>query len=333
MGKVLTNDFSWSKSRHEKLSDCRRAYYFHYYQSWGGWELDAPRWVRQLYVLKKLNNRYTWAGSIVHAAIRGILMAIRHGRTLEPGRVIDRVHRVMQKDWAFSRDRRYWRERCRKEFNGLVEHEYQEPVTNDEWKANWENVRNALDWFFRSRWVVLARSLRPEQWLEVDMLDFEKSAFHLDGVKVWAVPDFAFVDHDGVPVVVDWKTGRVRDGYDEQVLGYALYLEARYGLVATRIRASLVYVSEGVEQTVQIDEAAIVGFKARFQESVSRMRELLLDPSSNVPLPESFFPQTDDLAACARCVFRRPCEREEAVRAARLVPALPKTTDPSPEPL
>jgi len=24
--------------------------------------------------------------------------------------------------------------------------------------------------------------------------------------------------------VVDWKTGRAREGYDEQVLGYALYL-------------------------------------------------------------------------------------------------------------
>ena len=43
MKKVLTNDFSWSKSRHEKLAECKRAYYFHYYRSWGGWDAAAPK--------------------------------------------------------------------------------------------------------------------------------------------------------------------------------------------------------------------------------------------------------------------------------------------------
>src|SRR4051794_1472535 len=98
------------------MSECKRAYYYQYYRSWGGWELDAPPPTRQLYVLKKLSNRFTWAGGIVHAAIRGTLMALRHGRTLDPQRVIDRVHRVMRQDYLFSRSRNYWRERHRKEF-------------------------------------------------------------------------------------------------------------------------------------------------------------------------------------------------------------------------
>ena len=140
MGKVLTNDFSWSKSRHEKFSECRRAYYFHYYLSWGGWDLTGPRWRRQLYILKKLSNRYTWAGSIVHAAVRGSLMAVRHNRTLNPDRLIDRVHRVMQQDFVFSRARKFWGDRIRKEFAGLVEHEYSETVAPEAWKANWATV-------------------------------------------------------------------------------------------------------------------------------------------------------------------------------------------------
>ena len=38
------------------------------------------------------------------------------------------------------------------EFNGLVEHEYREDVTPAEWKANWDNVQQAITWFFDSRW-------------------------------------------------------------------------------------------------------------------------------------------------------------------------------------
>jgi hypothetical protein len=311
--RVLTNDFSWSKSRHEKMSQCQRAYFFHYYGSWGGWEATAPKEVRQLYVLKKLHNRFTWAGAIVHSAIRDVLMASRHGRSLDPEQVMGRVHGVMRQDYAFSRGRGYWRDRHRKEFSGLVEHEYDEPVSPEEWRANWENVRSALGWFFQSRWVEVARSLAPKQWLELDLMDYERSIFHLDGVKVFAVPDFAYLDEDGAAMMVDWKTGRVREGYDEQVLGYAIYLSSRYGLSIDRIRAALVYLNEGVEQTVRIDGKSIEAFRESFTQSVAAMRGLLTEEAGNVPLPESFFSKTDELQLCQRCVFRRPCGKEKEI--------------------
>ena len=37
----LQNEFSWSKSRHEKFDECRRAYFYTYYGSWGGWSAGA----------------------------------------------------------------------------------------------------------------------------------------------------------------------------------------------------------------------------------------------------------------------------------------------------
>lgn len=33
---AFKNEFSWSKSRMDKFNACKRAYYFHYYGSWGG---------------------------------------------------------------------------------------------------------------------------------------------------------------------------------------------------------------------------------------------------------------------------------------------------------
>ncbi len=316
MAKILQNDFSWSKSRHEKFTECRRAYLFHYYRAWGGWEAGAAKQTKELYVLKRLANRFTWGGSVVHDAIRGSLEHVRAGRPLDPARAIERAHRAMRDDFTQSKRRAYWNGKIRKEFNGLVEHEYAEDVPDETWKLNWENVKQALEWFFQSRWPGLAKQLAADAWLEVDTTDFDRSFFTLEGVKVFAVPDFAFRDEGGAAHIVDWKTGRARDGYDEQVLGYALYLNQRYDLPVEGMKATLVYLNDGVEKTVPVEAEAIDAFKRRFTESVGAMRSVLKDPRANVPHGEAHFPQTDNLSACARCPFRRPCGREEEAKRA-----------------
>jgi hypothetical protein len=315
MGRVLTNDFSWSKSRHEKLSECLRAYYFQYYASWGGWDRSAPEEARTLYTLKKLGNRFTWAGTVVHDLVKSALLEVRVGRKPDEAQTIERAHRLMQGDYRHSVKKLYWQQKHRKEFSGLVEHEYGEPLAPEDWKRNWEATELSLRNFFKSRWLPLAESLQPNQWLEVDE-GFEKSQFVLEGVKVFAIPDFAYLEPDGTAVVVDWKTGKSREGYDEQVLGYALYLSTRYRLPVEKVKASLVYLTEGTEQTVTVDEAAIDTFRAHFKKSVARMRELLRDPEGNVPREKDAFPPTDSQEACARCVFRRPCGREAVQKVA-----------------
>ncbi|SEU35363.1 RecB family exonuclease [Stigmatella erecta] len=310
----LTNDFSWSKSRHEKFNECLRSYYFHYYRSWGGWEADAPQDIRELYLLKKLSNRYTWAGSVVHESLKDALLDWRAGRPVDPQAVEARTHRLMQDDFRHSSKKAYWTQKHRKPFTGLVEHEYAEAIPSEAWKQNWETVRAALAWFFASRWPALARALQPAQWLEVDAgADF--SSFTLEGVKVFAIPDFAFVDGEGRPVVVDWKTGKVREGYDDQVLGYALYLSQRYKYPVEKVRAALVYLNEGLEQEVQVDPSAVDAFKERFRQSVAGMRALLKDPAQNTPREAEAFPMTENLALCVRCAFRRACQREDLAAA------------------
>ncbi|MCP3065341.1 PD-(D/E)XK nuclease family protein [Myxococcus sp. K38C18041901] len=317
----LHNDFSWSKSRHEKFSECLRSYYFYYYRSWGGWESDAPKDVRELYVLKKLANRFSWAGSVVHESIKDVLLDWRAGRVVDPAVVEARARKLMQDDYRHSRGKAYWTQKYRKQFTGLVEHEYAEVLPDEAWKQNWETVRVALAWFFNSRWPLLAKSLKPEQWLEVDA-GFDFAHFTLGGLKVFAIPDFAFVDQDGAPVVVDWKTGKSRDGYDEQVLGYALYVSQRYRFPVEKVRASLVYLNEGKEQDVQVDLGAMDSFHRHFETSVAKMRALLKDPVMNTPLDADAFPRSETLTPCMRCVFRRPCGREAEALAEQQARAL-----------
>ena len=317
MRRELSNDFSWSKSRHEKLQECHRAYYLHYYASWGGWKTEAPEAARQLYILKKLSNRWTWAGSLVHQSIKETLTDVRHGRPVDPTNVVEWAHRRMQRDYRTSRARTYWQEKGRREFTGLMEHEYQEPVSNAEWKASWESVKAALEWFLRSPWLEKARGLARDQWIEVDE-PVDSANFALEGLKVYAIPDFVYRDDDGTPVVVDWKTGKARDGYDAQVLGYVLYVAQRYSHPVEKVKAVLVYLNEGKEQEVRVDVSQVEGFLAFFRESVTRMHSLLHDVAGNVARAQDAFPMREDISACARCVFRRACGRDAAALVAQV---------------
>ena len=307
---VITNDFTWSKSRHEKFSDCRRAYYLHYYGSWGGWENGASEEAQQLFTLKRLSNRFNWAGNVVHARIRDVLRMLQAERAVDGGAVIQRAHDLMRRDFVYSRSKSYWDGgKRRPDFTGLVEHEYDEPITAEEWRRNWDTVEQGLRWFLASPWIDRARSLLPHQWVEVDE-GAQKSNFDLEGVKVFAIPDFVFRDEANQITVVDWKTGQMRDGYQDQVVGYAVYLANRYRVPPESVRCLLVFVNQGEELEVHVDEPTVQRFRVHFEESVRAMQALLVNASQNIPLDAAQFPKTDDLTQCARCAFRRACGRE-----------------------
>ena len=154
-----------------------------------------------------------------------------------------------------------------------------------------------------------ARSLRPQQWLEVDE-GAQKSNFDMEGVKVFAIPDFVFADDSGRITVVDWKTGKMREGYEDQVVGYALYLAHRYRVTPESVRCLLVFVNQGEEVEVPVDEATVKRYHLFFEQSVRSMQALLLNAAQNVPVDSAQFPKTEDLRECARCAFRRACGRE-----------------------
>ena len=73
------NEFSWSKSRDSLFSECRRKYYFNHYGFWGGWKIDAPKEVRELYILKNLISKEMWVGQVVHKIIENVLSQLKLG--------------------------------------------------------------------------------------------------------------------------------------------------------------------------------------------------------------------------------------------------------------
>jgi hypothetical protein len=305
----LQNEFSWSKSRHEKFAECRRAYFYAYYGSWGGWEAAAGTAVRELYVLKKLSSRWQWAGSVVHTSLKQVLQASRATGTLWTlEKALERTRARARAEWAVSREKSYWREASR--IVGLVEHEYGEVVPDPDWKRLYDQViEGSLRAFYRSPVLERIRSTPRERWLSVDELD----SWDFEGTKIWVAVDFAYRDADGLVHILDWKTGKER-GVDRTQVGiYALYARRKWNAAPEQVQAGLVYLvpdgtGEAQELPVAADSAALDACQGEMRASIAAMRAALADPAQNRAVVEAF-PQHPERDPCRRCPFRRPCGR------------------------
>jgi hypothetical protein len=305
----LQNEFTWSKSRHERFSECRRAYFFTYYGSWGGWEAPAGSPVRELYVLKKLSSRWQWAGSVVHGALKQVLSRAKvTGDLLPLEKVLERTRARARAEWSGSREKSYWREASR--IVGLVEHEYAEAVADAEWKRLYEQViEGSLRAFYGSEVLEEIRRTPRQDWLTVDELD----SWDFEGTRIWVAVDFALKDGDGRVHVLDWKTGKERGVDHVQVGTYALYARQKWGVPADGVVGGLVYLvgdgaSAGERVSVAADAATLDRCREEMRTSIGAMRGALADPARNVAR-EDAFPRLEDRAACRRCPFRRPCGR------------------------
>jgi hypothetical protein len=306
---ALQNEFSWSKSRHEKFSECRRAYFYTYYGSWGGWEAPAGSEVRELYVLKKLSSRWQWAGSVVHDALKQVLTRARATgdvRALEE--VLEQTRKRARAQFATSREKSYWREASR--IVGLVEHEYAEPVRDEDWKRLYDSViEGSLRSFYASPVFEEIRRTARDRWLTVDELD----SWFFEGTKVWAAVDFAYRDRDGRVHLLDWKTGKERGADHLQVGTYALYARQKWDALPEGVVGGLVYLAQeggapAQRVDVQADEATLEACRQEMRQSIGAMKAALADPARNAAALEAF-PQVEDRAACRRCPYRRPCGR------------------------
>jgi hypothetical protein len=307
---VLTNDFSWSKSRHEKFQECRRAYWFTYYGSWGGWEAAHGTPTRELYVLKKLSSRWQWAGSLVHDALKRTLSRARgSGQLPLLDKVLEQTRQKARAEWAGSREKSYWREASR--IVGLVEHEYAEPVPDAEWKRLYDDViEGSLRSFWSSAVLEEIRRTPREQWLTVDELD----SWQFEGTKIWVAIDFAYRDDAGRVHVLDWKTGKERGVDHVQVGIYALYAKQKWGVATEDVLGGLVYLvgsngNPGGERVeVAADAPALEACAGAMRTSIAAMKDTLEDPVRNVAREEAF-PRLETRDACRRCPYRRPCGR------------------------
>ena len=281
--------FSWSASRHDTFSSCRRKYYYSYYASHEDEEIKR---------LKKLSALPLWAGSVVHDTIEWFLK--KHDALPPPEEqdaLIRRVvHTGMVSDWRES-------EMGSRRFR-LFEHEYDQPVEQEDKRLVVNIVMRSLQHFFQSDTLREALALGRDRWLALEDL----VSFHVGDVEVYLRMDLAFRDADGRVVIVDWKTGRREGRFNEiQVAGYALYATEQ-GWVASpeEISTELNYLVIPRATRRRVDAKKIEHARSFIARSAGTMKELLVDPLENHARLEDF-PMIDRPRVCRRCNFRRLC--------------------------
>jgi CRISPR/Cas system-associated exonuclease Cas4 (RecB family) len=297
---VGSADFSWSVSRHDTFSSCRRKYFYSYYAS-----VEDPE-IRRL---KKLSALPMWAGSVVHETIEGFLKTrdALPSQTEQDALVHAAVHGQMLADW---RDSQAGSLRFR-----LFEHEYQTRVDPEDKKIVVNTVMRSLKNFFKSPVLAEALAVGRGQWLTVeDLISFE-----VGGVPVFLRMDLAFRDQAGRVVIVDWKTGRGEGRFSEvQLAGYALYASQQgWARSPEEIQTELAYLSIPRYVRRNVDQRKVDHLRRFIEKSAGTMRGLLLDPVANLARLEDF-PMVDRPQMCRRCNYRKLCfpRTEDVVPAA-----------------
>jgi hypothetical protein len=142
------------------------------------------------------------------------------------------------------------------------------------------------------------------------------AGFFLDSVKIFAAADLAYVA-DGMLHVIDWKSGKRGDSDPTQVLlsAYCTSLDDsgpagdREDPGGVTLRPVLHYLLDGtsLEPHVPHDLGRFV--RDVVEPGIAAMRNLLLDPWENVPLPEEEFERRESGLCRRHCDFRPLCER------------------------
>jgi hypothetical protein len=293
------NEFSWSKSRDEVFNECRRQYYFQYYGSWGGWDENAPERTRNIYVFKQLTSRHMWVGDLIHRAVERSLKNLQSRvELLSCDRIVEITKNLMRNEWKNSRDKNYW---SRPKSTALYEHEYEIPVSDEEWKALAGKLETCLRNFYGSELFREIQKLSLDSWLEVENL----SSFDFEGTKIWVKIDFSYRRGKRI-TIVDWKTGHTGGDSTLQQACYALYGTNMWKVAPNQIDTVTLNVSNNVIEERAISKADVERTKDYIRGSIRDMRALLRNSDSN-EVGENDFSKTDNERLCELCKFKKVC--------------------------
>lgn len=299
----LANEFSWSYSRSARYQFCARAYYYHYYAAWEGWQPAAPPPVRTAYLLKNLTSLPRWVGTLVHDSLRFALARLKAGRPVSRDDLVGQMHRRAQADFESSQSGRYHQQP--NALVGFQEHYYKIRLDKSTWQTNWRQAEQMLDTFLKSELYARLSHYSPDTFLEVETLH----SFSLAGTKIWVQMDLARFDGQMIEIY-DWKSGPIDPAKGQQQLGvYGLYLrQSRPEWQAVPMKGLVYNLRDDRQDEVALDPAALAAVEPAVKADIARLRGLLVEPQTNLA-ELNRFPMIDDRTVCSGCQFRELCGR------------------------
>ena len=294
----LKSELTWSFSRDRMFNECRRAYYYNYYASWGGWSSDADEFTRKAYVLKNIRNIDAWIGDIVHQIIKWVLENKISGDDVPYDDAVKKAKQMLLRTWEQSRSK-MWMKNVKYNLN-LFEHYYNCEPSREELTPKLQKVTRSINNIYSSGLLEWVAGLSRDSILRVDELD----SFDFEGVKTFAVPDFAVRDKEYI--LYDWKTGKFSQKDVLQLSCYILYAVNKWEVPVDSVKIVPAYLGEERLSLKAISAVDIDSVKEYIRDSVNQMKAVLIDVSKNQADIEKCY-KTEDCWKCKKCRFQEIC--------------------------
>jgi len=299
------NEFSWSFSRDNLFRDCKRKYFYNYYDSWEGWKKDSIDEVtRTLYVLKNLVNRKIWKGDAVHKEISRVLKSYEStGIFSDYKKSAKRATKIMREEFRFSRNKEYWTtSRSLRKINALFEHEYDIELPDDEWINNYNDVLKCLRNFYNSEICEDIKCISTDDIVTIDSIT--PTEFDFNNEKIYVNLDLAYM-LDGKLKIVDWKTGSAETN-PLQFVVYTFHSNEIFEIPLEDITVIEYNLLDDKKFIYTYSETEINNAKHYILESISNMKSYLYEPAENLASITDF-PRTEDEWKCGNCNFKKIC--------------------------
>lgn len=301
------SEFSWSFSRNSLFRECRRAYFYYYYASWGGWDRNVNVFIRRAYILKNIRNTDAWIGDIVHQVIKWILESkinctpnlFNDKGIMSHTQAVLKAKKMLSLTWEQSRSRQ-WEKNVKNNLN-LFEHYYDIEMDRDILASKLQKVTKSLRSIYSGGFLDSLDQIAKDGFLTIDELD----SFDFEGTKLYAIPDFA-VRNNGY-ILYDWKTGKPYDKDVLQLSCYILYAMSKWKANPSDIKIIPVYLAQDGELFEAIKPVELEEVKNYIRDSIKEMKSVLIDLENNKTDIKNC-PKMDNTIICKRCRFKEICK-------------------------
>jgi hypothetical protein len=199
---MIEKKFSFSLLRLHSFEFCRRAYFYRYLFSWGGWERSADLAVQEAYRLKNLKTAKQWISDIFRRTVRHFI--VEHASTKSREADLFKIARIeFQRAWEEA-------------IKAIREPDAEGKLSSIlELKENWTSISTPL---FRESLVeelqkllsAFAESKFKHDISSIPYFSFRNlmspEKFDLDGLTIYVSPDF-FIVHEGKIEIINIHVG------------------------------------------------------------------------------------------------------------------------------
>ncbi len=293
---------TWSHSRRELLEKCARRYYYEYFGAAAHFARAEPK-KAVLGQLKRLQNRYERAGTILHLAIAAYLRAAGKGEVWTQDRLIRWATGLLAADRAYSASDPDGLAPPEQRFPPVLlrEYHYREKDASEKVQEIEHRLTSALLAFLTDPVFADFRSAGSVSNALIE------TRLHLATLpcRVTGQIDLAY-RHGEQFTVVDWKMGIGDGGGDDslQLAVYGLWAQVAHGVAVDRLKVYKAHLGGRVVQTFTVSHRLLSAARSRVLQDAERMAHVA--PYGAAAIVDAFTPNPHQ-KVCGLCNFQRVC--------------------------